>query len=65
MTPDPYNSTNVIDLNNQCGGYIDGDTLKPIGYRQWDGTNMRYAKGYICPLDQVCQVRTSVPITTL
>jgi hypothetical protein len=58
--PDPRNSTNIIDLNHQCGGYIDPATLSPVGYKQWDGINMRYAKGYICPLGQTCKVSTQL-----
>lgn len=46
-----------ITLNQQfCGGYIDPNTLQPIGFIQANGENASATKGYICPLGQVCQV---------
>ncbi len=54
---DPNNSTNTISLSQQCGGYLDPDTLQRFTYLGLDGTPAKVgAKGYICPLDQVCQV---------
>ena len=45
-----------IQLDQQCGGYVDSGTLVPTGYVALDGTPQK-AKGYICPLGQVCKVR--------
>ncbi|XP_006460371.1 hypothetical protein AGABI2DRAFT_220377 [Agaricus bisporus var. bisporus H97] len=49
-----------ITLNQQfCGGYIDTNTLQPIGFIQANGENASATKGYICPLGQVCQESTN------
>ena len=45
-----------IQLDQQCGGYVDSGTLVATGYVALDGTPQE-AKGYICPLGQVCKVR--------
>lgn len=42
-------------LSQSCGGYIDPTTLNVSPYLQLDGTSGPSAKGYICPLGQVCQ----------
>ncbi len=54
---DPHNSSNVISLGNQCGGWLDGITLEAVGYLDSAGNIVASPKGYICPLGQVCQVR--------
>ncbi|KAG8828461.1 calcium channel protein, partial [Serendipita sp. 399] len=50
----------TINLEQQCGGHIDPNTLQPVGHLgvQSDGTK---PKGYICPLGQVCQESTTNP----
>ncbi len=42
-------------LNHFCGGHIDPGTLSVVPYITQDGRNVT-AKGYICPLGQVCKV---------
>ncbi|KAG1745083.1 Ion transport protein-domain-containing protein [Suillus paluster] len=42
-----------------CGGHIDPNTLDVFPYLQLDGTPSSAAKGYICPLGQVCQEGTN------
>ncbi|KAF9484619.1 high-affinity cell membrane calcium channel [Pholiota conissans] len=37
-----------------CGGYIDPVTLNVMGYVQLNNQTVGTAKGYICPLGQVC-----------
>lgn len=54
---DPLNSSNVIDLDSLCGGYISSN-LEKLSYHRLDGSMADVSpKGYICPLDQVCVVR--------
>ncbi|KLO12110.1 hypothetical protein SCHPADRAFT_875932 [Schizopora paradoxa] len=44
-----------ISLSDQrCGGFIDPQTLNVTGYITEDNTTSPTAKGYICPLGQVC-----------
>jgi hypothetical protein len=45
-------------LPTPCGGYIDPDTLQPVGFIRSDGSH-GVVKGYICPLAQTCKVLTS------
>ncbi len=47
---DPFNSTNIISLGNQCGASIDPDTLQVVGFGFLD------PKGYTCPIGTSCQV---------
>ncbi len=59
---DPDNSSNTISLGQQCGGYLNATSLGNLPYMELDGVTARGgAKGYICPLDQVCQVSSIVP----
>ncbi|KAF8882238.1 Ion transport protein-domain-containing protein [Infundibulicybe gibba] len=45
-----------IQLESQfCGGYIDPETLNVTTYIPMGGDNPGAAKGYICPLGQVCK----------
>ena len=54
---DPLNSSNVIDLDNLCGGYIAAN-LDKVPYHHLDGSLADISpKGYICPLGQICVVR--------
>ena len=54
---DPNNSSNVIPLDQLCGGYLNGSTLGDQSYIQLNGQAWPLdAKGYICPLDQMCIV---------
>ncbi|WVQ72778.1 hypothetical protein IAR50_002338 [Cryptococcus sp. DSM 104548] len=51
---DPNNSTNVITLENPCGGWLDAN-LATRSYLDADGSESSVpAKGNICPLGQVC-----------
>ncbi|THH14934.1 hypothetical protein EW146_g5467 [Bondarzewia mesenterica] len=43
-----------IQLGQQCGGYIDPQSLNATGYIPLNGDPDR-PKGYICPLGQVCK----------
>jgi hypothetical protein len=57
---DPTNSSNLISLSQQCGGYLDPTDLSNVNYLDLDGSvGDVNAKGYICPLDQVCLVSCS------
>ena len=59
---DPNNSSNVIDLSQQCGGYLNTTSLTNIRYLEVDGSTTDVgAKGFICPLDQVCQTAATNP----
>jgi len=40
-----------------CGGYIDPITLQQVGYLDLNRNHQNAAKGYICPLGQICMVR--------
>ena len=56
---DPNNVGNVIQLAQLCGGYLDNSTLAQDPFLQLNAQPWTLgAKGYICPLDQVCMVRT-------
>ena len=52
----PILGENATQLTQMCGGHIDSTTLAPSPYLQLDGTPASIAKGFICPLGQVCQV---------
>lgn len=57
---DPNNASNSISLSQQCGGYLDPTTLTEMTYIQISGVPVAGSpKGFICPLNQVCQVRCS------
>lgn len=45
-----------ITLGQFCGGYIHPVTHLEVGFMMSNGENATTAKGYICPLGQVCQV---------
>jgi hypothetical protein len=54
---DPFNSSNVVALGQQCGGYIDPQSLETTTYLEMDGRPSTVdAKGYICPINEICQV---------
>lgn len=54
---DPLNASNIIDTGQQCGGFLDLSTLQDLPYLLRNGAAAPLApKGYICPLDQICQV---------
>lgn len=54
----PMNSTDEIVLG-VCGGYIDPVTLQKTNFLDLNGQPSRVSpKGYICPLNQVCQTRS-------
>src|SRR4051812_43577320 len=45
-----------IPIEQFCGGHIDPVTLKPTSFVLNNGFSIGTAKGYICPLGQICQV---------
>ena len=54
---DQFNTSNTIALSQPCGGFL-SDTFDHLPYLQQDGSrSLIGAKGYICPRNQVCQVR--------
>ncbi|KAI0667461.1 Ion transport protein-domain-containing protein [Trametes maxima] len=53
-----------IALEQNCGGYIDATTLQPVGYINADGQNAA-AKGFICPLGQICKENDESPNSNL
>lgn len=56
MYTDPLNSSNVIGTGNLCGGYM-LDNLEVVPYLLLDGAPADLSpKGYICPVNQVCEV---------
>jgi hypothetical protein len=55
---DPNNATNTIVLEKQCGGFIDPISFQTVNYLRLDGQSSRIAaKGFVCPVNQICQVR--------
>ncbi|TDL23428.1 hypothetical protein BD410DRAFT_897507 [Rickenella mellea] len=44
----------LTSLSHSCGGYIDPTTLAVTGYKKLDGSTAGSAKGYICPVGQIC-----------
>lgn len=57
LLTDPNNASNIINTGQQCGGYLDPVTLQELPYLLPSGEPFaQAAKGYICPLNQVCQV---------
>ncbi|KAK4687032.1 voltage-dependent calcium channel, partial [Tremellales sp. Uapishka_1] len=59
---DPNNSTNIITLSQQCGGYLDPTTLENRPYLNEDGGfALVNAKGYVCPMGQTCQTQAFTP----
>ncbi|WVQ85091.1 hypothetical protein IAT38_007255 [Cryptococcus sp. DSM 104549] len=58
---DPSNATNVITLEQQCGGWLD-ETLTKQSYLDIDGDISSVPpKGFICPQGQVCQTTDENP----
>jgi hypothetical protein len=51
----PTLGENEIQLNQFCGGHINS-TLQVSGFVKGDGTIAPTAKGFICPLGQLCKV---------
>ncbi|KAI5121745.1 hypothetical protein M0805_009034 [Coniferiporia weirii] len=52
---EPTLGESEIQLSQICGGYIDPTSLNVTGYVMNDGTIASSAKGYICPLGQLCK----------
>ncbi|KZT03083.1 uncharacterized protein LAESUDRAFT_660488 [Laetiporus sulphureus 93-53] len=52
------------DLSQNCGGWIDPNTLEVKGYVTRDGS-YGSAKGYICPLGQVCMENDMNPYSNI
>lgn len=56
---DPFNSSNVIQLGQLCGGYVGSDGNEaPFLLLNGDVAEVS-PKGYICPMGQVCEVSPS------
>ncbi|KAG8696198.1 calcium channel protein, partial [Ceratobasidium sp. 394] len=45
---------NGIDLSQSCGGWMNPVTLKTVGYVDSTGNITSEAKGFTCPLGQIC-----------
>ena len=61
VVTDPFNSTNQIALQQQCGGYLDSSLIH-ASYLNLGGSPAQVgAKGYICPANQVCMTADSNP----
>ncbi|KAG9101606.1 calcium channel protein [Ceratobasidium sp. 370] len=45
---------NGIDLSQSCGGWVDPATLETVGYVDSSGNVTSEAKGFTCPLGQIC-----------
>jgi hypothetical protein len=61
MLTDPSNTTNIISTGQACGGYLDPRSLDVLRYLNEDGSVADVAiKGYVCPLNQICQVCLSL-----
>lgn len=53
---DPYDPDNKVTLGT-CGGFLNPTTLEATSFIRQDGTLSSLSpKGFICPLNQVCQV---------
>lgn len=52
---DPNDPSNVQELQQYCGGYMEDGVEKP--YLLKDGTPGPWSKGFICQEGLVCQVR--------
>ncbi|WVO19052.1 uncharacterized protein IAS62_000328 [Cryptococcus decagattii] len=62
MLTDPHNSSNVIQLQTQCGGWLNSTSLESVSYLNLDGTSSAVPpKGYICPLGQICMTTDENP----
>ena len=60
---DPFNSTNVIQLGQLCGGYIAADGTE-APFLLLDGQVADVSpKGYICPMGQVCEVSSCTALS--
>jgi hypothetical protein len=55
---DTQDALNITLSNQFCGGYIDPLFLNATGYIDATGVQQPDAKGYICPLGQICLVVT-------
>jgi hypothetical protein len=63
---DPNNSSNTISLSQQCGGYLDPTTFQAMPYLQINGVPIvGDPKGFICPMNQICQVSFLLSNATL
>lgn len=57
---DPYDPENTIQLGS-CGGQLNPITLREEPYLREDGTPSTIApKGFICPMNQICNVRSLI-----
>lgn len=54
------NGVKTIELDQQCGQYIDPDSLQEVGYIDIGGKPTQRFKGFTCPFGQVCQVLASL-----
>ncbi|KAI8991980.1 Ion transport protein-domain-containing protein [Mycotypha africana] len=51
---DPNNTTNVQEVQQYCGGYINGSGAV-VPYRLKDGTEALWSKGFICEQGLICE----------
>jgi len=55
MIIDPNNSSNVQELQQYCGGYINA-TGDVVPYLLKDGSEAPWSKGFICEMGLTCEV---------
>lgn len=56
---------NSIPLGQQCGGYVDPNTLDVFGFQDSNGNSSSFVKGFICPLGQICMQQPTNPQNNL
>ncbi|QRW09988.1 ion transport domain-containing protein [Ceratobasidium sp. AG-Ba] len=54
-------AVNGIDLSQNCGSWINPDTLLPVGYVDSKNNTMTEVKGFTCPLGQICLESSANP----
>ncbi|EKM51356.1 uncharacterized protein PHACADRAFT_263446 [Phanerochaete carnosa HHB-10118-sp] len=59
----PTGGEDNIDLGQQCGAYIDPNTLDVVPYISLENTTHTNVKGFVCPLGQVCMENPGNPET--
>lgn len=50
-----------INLSQSCGGWVSPDTLTEVGYVDSSGNVTTEAKGFTCPLGQICAEASANP----
>ncbi|KDQ07800.1 hypothetical protein BOTBODRAFT_591897 [Botryobasidium botryosum FD-172 SS1] len=54
-----------LNITQTCGGHIDPTTMTKVGFLDINGINADTAKGFICPLGQLCKESSTNPNTNL